>query len=299
MSQTPFLFTSAARIRSNLSRGSRATILRVLAMLIVILAIPGLTAPASASTDVGPKTYYVSLGDSLAFGAQPNGDWAHGYADQWFSELKTEGSKALVNYSCMDETTVTMINGNCPFRLFTRTQYTPPQLTAAVNFIKAHPGQVSPVSLDIGVNDIRPYIGTNICLAYPRLYAEHLATVDANLTQTILPALIQAVTNRSGIRTAEIVLVDYYDPYQNACPLSDAYIQELNQHLKADAAKLGVWFADIHADFNPGPIPDEKLCVYTWMCTEEHNVHPSGGQPGEPGNGYLVITQAVEQALGY
>src|SRR5262245_31228239 len=34
----------------------------------------------------GVKEYYLGLGDSLAFGFQPNFDFTHGYVYQWYAE---------------------------------------------------------------------------------------------------------------------------------------------------------------------------------------------------------------------
>src|SRR5579885_1869040 len=37
---------------------------------------------------VGPKAYYLALGDSLAFGYQPNLNWAGGYASDFYTNLQ-------------------------------------------------------------------------------------------------------------------------------------------------------------------------------------------------------------------
>ena len=48
-----------------------------------------------AAATVGPKYYYLALGDSLAFGYQPNLDWSHSYPTQWYnSDLSKKGSKS-------------------------------------------------------------------------------------------------------------------------------------------------------------------------------------------------------------
>src|SRR6266700_3345067 len=95
---------------------------------------------------VGPKQHYLALGDSLAFGVQPNGDFTHGYVNDLFQTLHDEGTKDVKNLGCPGETSSTFINGGCPFA----PQGTPSQLASAMAFLLAHPGKVSPVTLDIG-----------------------------------------------------------------------------------------------------------------------------------------------------
>src|SRR5260370_13541929 len=64
---------------------------------------------------VGPKQHYLALGDSLAFGFQPNGDFTHGYVPDLFQILQNEGTKDFKNLGCPGETSSTLINGGCSF----------------------------------------------------------------------------------------------------------------------------------------------------------------------------------------
>src|SRR5258708_4716457 len=50
---------------------------------------------------VGPKKLYLALGDSLAFGYQPNLNWNHGYVDDFFNNLKGHGTKHVANMGCL------------------------------------------------------------------------------------------------------------------------------------------------------------------------------------------------------
>jgi lysophospholipase L1-like esterase len=59
---------------------------------------------------VGPKQHYLALGDSLAFGYQPNKDFTHGYVPDLFQTLQNEGTKDVTNYACPGETSSTLIN---------------------------------------------------------------------------------------------------------------------------------------------------------------------------------------------
>src|SRR5712692_430809 len=92
----------------------------------------------------GPKQNYLALGDSLAFGFQPNGDFTNGYVDDLFTILQSEGANSHKNLGCPGESSSTFITGGCPFA----PPNTPAQLTFALAFLQAHPGKVSPVTLD-------------------------------------------------------------------------------------------------------------------------------------------------------
>jgi lysophospholipase L1-like esterase len=254
-----------------------------LILALVLAMVPG---RARAAGLVGPNYYYLGLGDSLAFGYQPDLDWSHGYVDQWYTNLKNHGSKSNVNLSCPGETSTSFINGGCPTGL-SHTLYFGPQLHATVSFIKAHPGQVSPVSLDIGANDILPDINTSTC-AISSTWQTDVAKVDANLTNTILPQLVAALTV-NGARTGDLVMMNYYDPHQNDCPNTVPYLQSFNQHLASDAARFGVPIADVFTAFGGPNVPNWNIYNDTWMPLDIHATT----------TGYGVIAGAFEQVTGY
>lgn len=279
-------------------RMSRMRLLVVLAMAALVLAgAAGLVRPPAtraAATLVGPKAYYLALGDSLAFGYQPNWDWSHGYADQWFPMLRAKGTVSYVNYGCPGETSATFVSGGCPYAYLRHVRYSGSQLSAAVSFLKLHPGQVSPVSLDIGANDLLGDINASTCTVSTS-WSSDLKRLDTNLTQTILPQLVAALTS-GGQRTGDLVMMNYYDPYQNSCANSLTYVNQLNAHLAADAAEFSVPVADVFTAFGGATTPNPNICTYTWMCSNQQDIHASGGQSGEPGNGYGVIANAFQAA---
>src|SRR5437868_8708248 len=80
---------------------------------------------------VGPKAYYLALGDSLAFGYQPNLDWNHGYVDDFFTDLQSHGTTSLINMGCPGETSSTFMNGGCPGALLHKYLYVSSQLAAS------------------------------------------------------------------------------------------------------------------------------------------------------------------------
>lgn len=275
------------------ARGSRWWRLGItLSIALTVVVLAGFAPPRTyASGLVGPKYYYLALGDSLAFGYQPNLDWSHGYAPQWYSDLQHHGSKSFTNYGCNGETTNTFINGGCPYAYALHNYYIGAQLNAAVAFIKYHAGNVSPVSLDIGANDLLPDINGSTCTVSSS-WSTDLANVDSRLTGTILPKLVGALTNSSGVRTGDLVMMNYYDPYQNQCPSSLSYVQTLNQHLAADAAQFNVPISDVMTAFGGTTTPNPNICTYTWMCSGYHDIHATT-------TGYGVIAQAFEGRTGY
>src|SRR5689334_4134500 len=110
-----------------------------LAFSLVLLFAP--SALASARTPrqslalVGPKAYYMAIGDSLAFGYQPDLNWDDGYSNYFYSNLQGHGVTDYDNLACPGETTATMINGGCPYSVLRKYPYIGPQLKAAVNYL--------------------------------------------------------------------------------------------------------------------------------------------------------------------
>lgn len=238
---------------------------------------------------VGPKTTYLALGDSLAFGFQPNLNWDAGYANDFFRDLQSHGVKNYLNLACPGETTVTMIDGNCPFSLLRKYPYAGSQLTAALHYLSQHAGYVSPVTLDIGANDMIKDINSINCTISPHWSAD-LARMDNNLATIILPQLVAALT-LNGQLTGDLFLINYYDPFQNACPNSIPYIQELNRHLANDAAGLAM-LIDIFTPFGGTRSPDPQTCDLTWMCSTIKDIHARD-------RGYSMIATLLEQNTGY
>src|SRR5437763_9644375 len=93
-----------------------------LPVLVAVLVLAVYT-PTSAATTVGPKAYYLALGDSLAYGYQPDGDIVHGYADDFYTDLQPHGTMSLTNLACPGETSGTFIHGGCPYWWTRKTIY--------------------------------------------------------------------------------------------------------------------------------------------------------------------------------
>jgi lysophospholipase L1-like esterase len=274
------------------NRHTYRRILMPLALVVLLLLIATSSAFAISYSHrlvlVGPKARYLALGNSLAFGFQPDLNFSHGYADDFMNNLSQHGVKHLANMGCPGETSSTFINGGCPYPFLRKYPYIGPQLAAAVAYLKFYRGQVSPVTLDIGANDLQADFNTSTC-TIASSFSSDLATVDANV-KTILTQLQTAMTV-NGQMTGDIVMMNYYDPYQNICPDTVPYIQQLNQHLATDVQGFGI-IVDVFGPFGGAGVPNNNICNYTWMCSIFKDIHATN-------SGYGVIASAFENGTGY
>lgn len=223
------------------------------------------------------RAIYLALGDSVAYGMQPNFDVSHGYAEDLFARLQGHGAREMVNFSCPGETSASMLSGGCRFSFLAKTPYLGPQITTAVAFIQAHPGQVGPVTLTIGANDVTDDLGPD-CAEHADAFAAHLDQLGANLDQ-ILRQLTAAL---GGPR--ELLVTTYYNPYQDACPGTGRYLDRLNGRIAAVARGRGVRVVDISPAFTG------QACEMTWMCSRFRDIHPTT-------SGYTAIADRLAAAV--
>ncbi len=259
-------------------------------VLLLVLAPSALAHFRPHVSIVGAKQRYLALGDSLAFGYQPDLNYDDGYADDFYAYLQGHGVSKTANLGCPGETSVTMLNGKCPVPILRKYPYLGSQLNAALFYMALYPGQVSPVTLDIGANDLLPDINKSTCVVNTAKFATDLAILDTNLTQTILPKLHNALMVQ-GKLTGDLVVMNYYDPYQNICPNTVSYIQTINQHLAADVSGYGT-IADVFTAFGGAATPNSTICSYTWECSIFHDIHAKDA-------GYKVIASAFESSVNY
>src|SRR5215470_17574053 len=258
-----------------------------------------------------PVSYYLSLGDSLAQGVQPDLSGAsvrtrRGYADQLYTSLRSRRpGLRLVKLGCPGETTATMIHGGiCPYRGGS-------QLAAAVSFLRAHRPQVSLITIDIGAND--PYS----CMTQPSAaklgscVSKFIPQATANL-RTIMTRLRQADPK------GRIIAMNYYLPAlaqwrhglagRTFARLSELAAAGYNTLLTRAYQAFGIRVADVFgafhtADFGPqvtvpglGKLPRNvaAICQWTWECAAP----PRG--PNQHANqvGYQVIARAFLAAGG-
>ena len=151
--------------------------------------------------------------------------------------------------------------------------------------------QVSLVTLDIGANDLLGDINPATCQV-SNTFDTDLQTLDNNLTKTILPQLHAALKGKHGQITGSLMLLNYYDPFQNVCRNSVQNIQELNRHLARDVEGFGS-LVNIFEAFGGAAVPNPNICNDTWMCSSSPgpDVHPTTA-------GYLVMASALERSCG-
>jgi lysophospholipase L1-like esterase len=264
---------------------------RLLAVLLLLAigAVPERHVAASATTLVGPRLIYLALGDSVAWGYQPNHDPWHGYTDDLTSNFEQRGARQIrqEDLACQGENTDTFINGGCPYASINKVRYSGSQLQAALTSIHRYPGLVSPVTINIGPTDFAALIHSASC-DQPALAGavQRLAQFDANFTY-ILAQLQEALHG-----TGDLLTMNFYFPDGGSCPQLEPLVQAFNSHLAADAAQYGVPMADVFGAFGGFSAPNPDTCGYTWICTSYHDLHPND-------NGYAAIARAFESAAGY
>jgi len=169
-------------------------------------AVPAVAASSAPSHDAFGASYYLSLGDSLSQGVQPNAagvsvETNQGYPDQLYAALRFGDPRLeLVKLGCPGETTGTMITGGvCSYPQGS-------QLAAAVSFLKQHRGRVSLITIDIGANDLNPCVILTDPAKLQECIAGALKTIGANLTY------IMAELRVAGGSKVRIIGMTYYVP---------------------------------------------------------------------------------------
>jgi lysophospholipase L1-like esterase len=274
----------------------RANLAPLLALLSAAAMFVLAAAPAAASTPQfdPPKSFYLALGDSLAFGYQqykfnanfPAEDpsvFSSGYVNDFSAMLQAVNpSLQTVNFGCPGETTATFLAGPCLYEAAgfpLHNGYSGAQMDAALNFLRDHPGQVSPITIDIGADDVRA------CNFDPGCVPGAIATAVNNLS-TILSKL------RAAAPDAEIIVMTYYNPYALIDPSTNTGAEALNAAIAADATAAGGRVADAFTPFDLAAAEPATLCALTLMCTPLQDIHASDA-------GYMVIAQQFWSASDY
>jgi lysophospholipase L1-like esterase len=258
-----------------------------------LLAVP--VATASEATH-----YYVSLGDSLAVGVQPNGppplnETDQGYTDQLYSALLADDPKLQhVRLGCGGESTTSMVEGSqlpslaasCGPPAFYLHRYPhKTQLAEAVAFLHAHRQFVRLVTIDIGANDA-------------------LGPGGAGEIAENLPTILAELRNAAG-PDVPIVGMNYYGAFlpvawaEGGLPAVQASVEGLvgfNNFLEGFYAAAGDPVADVESAFSSTDLTLVEgvprnvvlVCQWTWMCAVG-DVHANTA-------GYAVIAQAFLEA---
>lgn len=262
--------------------------------LSVFMAIAPSAIAASPDHAVAPSTfthkkYYLALGDSLAFGYQPNLDFTHGYVDDLSAYLTAnKGFQPVADMGCSGETSVTMLNGECPYPTLRKYPYKGAQYEAALDYLQQYAGQVALVTLDIGGNNVIGDINPATCQVNVKMFHADLAILDKDLTQTILPGLLSRLKFKGKV-TGQLIVMNYFDSYQNICPGSVSFIEQLNKHLASDVSGYAT-LVNVFRAFGGSTTPNPHICTYTWMCNSSPNIHPTT-------RGYRVIESVFKNAI--
>lgn len=295
----------------------RATSFRVVTVAAAAIAIAaGAAALWGGSTGAPtrhaspPATYYLSLGDSLSQGVQPDSAGAsvptrQGYADLLYAELRRgDPGLRLVKLGCSGETTHTMINGGiCSYPGGS-------QLAAAASFLRAHHGRLSLITIDIGAND------PGSCVT-----RSSFGGAAACMTTSFPDTLINLRKIMTTLRTAggarvRIIGMSYYVPTlaqwrhgllgQALARISVAVVVGYNRLLTGVYLAFGARVADVFGAFHSGDFSGQvtmrgigsvppnvaAICQLTWECASG----PRGQNEHATAAGYSVIAQAFRRA---
>ena len=292
---------------------------RRLAMPLVAAALLSLAVGAPAASAARAR-YYLSLGDSIAQGMQPESagitaNTNEGYADQLFAIARAPiPALRLVKLGCGGETTSSFLTGrgNSLSLLLGCNPAGGSQMAGAERFLRAHRrrGEVAFVTLDIGANDVVGCAsGATLDITCVTKGVDH---INANLP------LIMRRLHRAGAAGVPMASMTLYDPFlqlyltpedRSEALLINGYAHNLNQALERLYRAGHFRIAHVDTAFRtyetsatttlagqpqPVPVAVAEVCKLTWMCAPTPfgpNIHPNA-------SGYGVIARAFAAALG-
>jgi lysophospholipase L1-like esterase len=246
-----------------------------------------------------PQAYYLALGDSIAYGFQPAkasaglppSGFNTGYVDVFAARLRAIAPKiGVVNYACPGESTRTFIDGGCPGRGDVRglhDAFKGSQLGAALAFLKAHRGRVSPITLTLWGNDVfgefapackgdLACIGSNPRAGLAR-FASRLATIVGRL--------------RAAAPKAEIILTGAWNVDVEKPARSDPLFRSIDATIARVAAAAKARVARMYLVFSAVGTEKAPICALTFICSK--------GDPHPTDAGYRAMAAAFLAASGY
>jgi lysophospholipase L1-like esterase len=275
---------------------------KILGGLLGLVLLTALAASArSGPVYQAPQAYYLALGDSIAYGFQPTkvrlppSGFRTGYVDVFAARLRTLAPKIrLVNYGCPGESTKTFIKGGCSGRRDVRglhDAFNGAQLDAALAFLRAHRGQVSPITLTLWGNDVFEFSpackGDLLCTrshARPGLarFASRLASIVGRL--------------RAAAPKAEIILTGAWNFDVQHLAQTDPLFRSIDATIARVAAARKARVAKIYPVFSPSPVGNParakaRICALTFICSK--------GDPHPTDAGYRAMAAAFLAASGY
>jgi lysophospholipase L1-like esterase len=249
----------------------------------VVLALAG---TASGRGQKGPQSYYLALGDSIAYGYQPGkggrpGAFDTGYVDPFATRLRMLSPKIkVVNYGCPGESSVTFTKGGCPALREGPKLHDPfrgAQLKAALSFLRAHKGQVSPITLTLWGNDLAPLSAKG--KGAPKAIAAFASRFDSILEQL-----------RAAAPSADIIVTGAWNPEVDQVKKTEPLYRSLDAAIARTAAASRARVAKMFPVFNP-PGNVRRVCALSYIC--------SIGDPHPNDAGYRAMANAFFAASGY
>ena len=257
-----------------------------MASLFAVAVVLTLAGTAAGLGQKGPQSYYLALGDSIAYGIQPGKGggpptFDTGYVDLFAARLRKLSPKLkLVNYGCPGESTVTFARGGCQWLREGQKLHDPfhgAQLKAALSFLRAHKGQVSPITLTLWGNDLAPLSARG--KGAPKAIASFASRFDSILEQL-----------RSAAPTAEIIVTGAWNPEVDQFKKTEPLYRSLDAAIARTAAASRARVAKMYAVYNP-PGNVRRVCALTYICAM--------GDPHPNDAGYRAMANAFFAASGY
>lgn len=257
---------------------------------------------AAALKFSAPKNFVLALGDSLTFGFQQAkfdadpfdlAEFHTGFAFVFTQRVRaTPPGKGttLVNLGCPDETTDSFLAGPCAYHaagLPLHANYTGAQMDAALAFLEAHRGQVSPILISLGANDVLAL--ADACVVDRMVDPDCLFLGFMGVQEGYGEILARL---RVTAPDAEIVVLGFYNPLALSNPTTNVLAALLNEALATVATANRVRFADPLPAFNLGAPQPDTLCFLTLVCTFLPDIHPSDA-------GYALIGDLMFEVAGF
>ena len=179
---------------------------------------------------------------------------------------------------------MTFTRGGCPSKAEGMKLHDPfrgSQLSAALSFLRAHPGEVSPITLTLWGNDLAPLS------ARGKRAPKAIASFASRFT-SILKQL------RSAAPSAEIIVTGAWNPEADRLKQTQPLYRSLNTAIARVAAASSARVANMTSALSPpGNIRTQRarLCALTFLCSKG-DVHPTDA-------GYRAMANAFLVASGY
>jgi hypothetical protein len=286
---------------------------RIPRLFVIVLALALPAAPSgSLAASAAPAAYYLATGDSLAYGVTAAGvpsdpdclsPAAPGYVCVFYRYLRTVSPAIrLRNLAEPGADSCVWLSGKGPGSACADPllgPLAPSQVTEAVAFLRAHRDQVSPITVDIGGDDLLPH--ALAAYANPAAALRELPGIVRSVGRNLGAGLARL---RAAAPHADIVVAAQYNPLGGlSSPLlsatvaqaADEAITSLNAVISAEASRYGAQVADVASAFDASPGGAVSLTyvpVTALAGPSAVNIHPTPA-------GYRVYALAVIKASGF